>query len=251
MINQAVAQYYFFGTVMRFLQDAKEGWSIHQEQAVLDNIKWFFDHLELINLPVTKRASWPLENFKLKLEAIDEVNLSQELAIELSNIMHQIRFTLDAEIQGVNAFITSPKNNDIDKLLNNINDLFSPDVFNQFHDIAKLDFIESGKCIAFDRATAAAFHILRATEANLRFYYETMVKQNRVKSRMWGPIVQDLRNKSKTKKHVTLNNHLDNIRVSFRNPTQHPEAIYDIHEVQDLLSVCIDVNNRMFKVINA
>lgn len=68
---------------------------------------------------------------------------------------------------------------------------------------------------------------------------------------MWGPIVQDLRNKTKTRKHIALNNHLDNIRVSFRNPTQHPEALYDIHEVQDLLSVCIDVNNRMFKVINS
>ena len=66
-----------------------------------------------------------------------------------------------------------------------------------------------------------------------------------------GAIVQDLRNKNKTKIHTTLNNHLDNIRLSFRNPTQHPEAVYDIHEVQDLLAFCIDANNRMFKLIKA
>jgi hypothetical protein len=49
--------------------------------------------------------------------------------------------------------------------------------------------------------------------------------------------------------HGEVNNHLDNIRVSFRNPTQHPEAIYDIHEVQDLWSICVDVINRMVKIL--
>ncbi|WKD23969.1 hypothetical protein NDQ71_02400 [Pseudoalteromonas sp. KG3] len=251
MINQEVSQYYFFGTTMRFLQDAKEGWSIRGEMFIYENIKWFFDHLDAINLPVTKRASRPLKDFMRKLEETEEVNLSNNLAHELAQIMNQIRFTLDAEIQGLEAFIITPKRYDVDKLLNDINGLFAPEMFAKFHDIAKVDFIEAGKCIAFERATAAAFHILRATEANLRFYYESMVKQNRIKSRMWGPIVQDLRVKGKTKNYIALNNHLDNIRVSFRNPTQHPEALYDIHEVQDLLSVCIDVNNRMFKVINA
>ena len=251
MINHKVSQYYFFGATMRFLQDAKVGWLIREENYVIDNIVWFFKYLDEIDLPVTKRASWPLENLKLKLEQSDEINLTNEFAQELSQVMNQIRFTLDAEIQGLEAFITSPKRYDTEKLLNDMNALFAPDMFANFHDIAKIDFIEAGKCIAFDRATAAAFHILRATEANLRFYYEAMVKQNRIKSRMWGPIVQDLRIKTKTKKHTALNNHLDNIRVSFRNPTQHPEALYDINEVQDLLSVCIDVNNRMFKVVNA
>lgn len=98
MINQEVAQYYFFGTTMRFLQDAKVGWSIREELTVLDNIKWFFEHLEEVNLHVTKRASLPLKKFKVKLEETEELNLSAELAQELSNIMHQIRYTLDAEI---------------------------------------------------------------------------------------------------------------------------------------------------------
>jgi hypothetical protein len=236
---------------MRFLQDATTGWAIKGEGNILVNITWFYDALNAMQLNVTYRASFKLNDFKSKLEDSKAEFLTEELASELSNIMREIRLTLDAEIVGVEAFIPSPKRTELSKLYDDIASLFSPDVFNQFHDIAKLDFIEAGKCISFDRATAAAFHILRATEANLRFYYEQMVKQNRVKSRMWGPLVQDLRVKLKTKKHTALNNHLDNIRVSFRNPTQHPEAIYDIHEVQDLLAVCIDVNNRMFKVINA
>jgi len=43
----------------------------------------------------------------------------------------------------------------------------------------------------------------------------------------------------------TLFDNLDNIRFNFRNPTQHPETIYDIELSQDLFSICIDVINRM------
>jgi hypothetical protein len=38
---------------------------------------------------------------------------------------------------------------------------------------------------------------------------------------------------------------LDHIRVNFRNPTQHPDKIYDIQEVQDLFGLCVDAANRM------
>jgi hypothetical protein len=62
--------------------------------------------------------------------------------------------------------------------------------------------------------------------------------------------VKDLRKRKRTKPFSVLNNHLDNIRDSFRNPTQHPEIRYDIHEVQDLWSVCVDVINRMVRTLN-
>ena len=250
MRKEQVSQYYFFGTTMRYLQDARTGWSIKGEAVVLENIIWFFEHLENMNLPVTFRASHRLVDFQTELEESEENTLTNEQASKLAEIMREIRFTLDAEIPGIEAYITSPKRFDVELLSADISELFSPGTFEQFPDIAKYDFIEAGKCIVFERATAAAFHVLRGTEANLRHYYKSMVKQNRINSGMWGPIVQDLRRKNKTKKFVALNNHLDNIRISFRNPTQHPEAIYDIHESQDLLSVCIDVNNKMFKVLS-
>jgi len=159
------------------------------------------------------------------------------------------RLTLDAEIIGIHAFTTTPKRLNSEKLLDDVSSLFAPDAYSSFPDIAKSDFAEAGKCIAYELPTVAAFHILRATEANLRHYYKQRIKQKRIASEMWGPIVEDLRKRSKTKTHTTLNNHLDNIRLSFRNPTQHPESVYDIHEVQDLFSVCIDANNRMFKIL--
>ncbi|WP_419239738.1 hypothetical protein [Photobacterium leiognathi] len=249
MIKHSIFSYYIFGTEMRYLQDVAEGVNFDGDGYVSENVERFLKNLVELDLKVTSRASWKLKDFHSEMNSSNTKKLDRAQAVKLSTIMSEIRMTLDAEIQGSYAFITTPKRLDSDKLLEDISSLFSPNIFEKFPDIAKYDFDEAGKCIAFERPTAAAFHILRATEANLRYYYKQMIKQNRVKSEMWGPIVQDLPKKNKTKVHITLNNHLDNIRVSFRNPTQHPEAIYDIHEVQDLLSVCIDANNRMFKAI--
>ena len=250
MIKHSIGKYYYFGTEMRFLQDVREGVGFKGEGLVDENIKRFLTSLKNLELKVTYLASRKLRELYKQLEESEVKMLDASQAADLSIIMTNIRMTLDAEISGIYAFITTPKRLDSEKILEDMPSLFSPGVFDLFPDIAKYDFNESGKCIAFERPTAAAFHILRATEANLRHYYKQMIKQNRIKSEMWGPIVQDLRKRNKTKVHTALNNHLDSIRLSFRNPTQHPEAIYDIHEVQDSPSICIDANNRMFKIIS-
>jgi hypothetical protein len=111
------------------------------------------------------------------------------------------------------------------ELLNDVGSLFAPETFKAVPTIVQYDLAEAGKCIAFERPTAAAFHILRGTEGVLRHYYTRMVRHGAISERTWGPLVSDLRKRKLTKKYETLNNHLDNIRVSFRNPTQHPEAI--------------------------
>ena len=42
---------------------------------------------------------------------------------------------------------------------------------------------------------------------------------------------------------------LDHIRASFRNPTQHPDAVYDIDEAQDLAFLSIDVLARLVRAM--
>jgi len=250
MIKQCIDSYYIFGAQVRYLVDARAGLPIKGENYVISNIDRFLNNLSILELVVTNRAATDLKTYKRELTDSPNDNLDKDEAKKLSEIMLNLRLTLDAEIQGIHAYTTTPKRLNLEKLLSDVGTLFAPDVFDSFPDIARYDFVEAGKCTAFELSTAAAFHILRATEANLRFYYKSMIRQKRISSEMWGPIIKDLRVRTKTKKFTTLNNHLDNIRLSFRNPTQHPEAIYDIHEVQDLFSVCIDANNRMFKILN-
>jgi hypothetical protein len=66
---------------------------------------------------------------------------------------------------------------------------------------------------------------------------------------MWGNMIDQLKAKakakSKNKPPASLLASLDLIRTAYRNPTQHPEAIYEIDSAQDLFGVCLDVVGKM------
>lgn len=257
MDKMTVIYYYDLGTIIRYLQDADTSCLIKGGANVIVNIDALLSKLERFGLSVTARtnAIMRLKDFRKGLikaseeEDKDQKNmLSESQADALEEIISEVRPTLEAEMKGFSVFLITPKRIDVNKLLDDIPSLFPPTIYSAMPKIAQYDFSEAGRCIAFERPTAAAFHILRGTEAVLRNFYCTLIKQRRVNPLLWGPVVSDLRKRNKTKGYVTLYNNLDNIRVSFRNPTQHPEALYDIHEAQDLWSLCMDVVNRMIKI---
>jgi hypothetical protein len=244
MQSKPISSYINFGTELRYLLDAGEGWRAHGSSFVLGNIDRFFAHLTEFDLPVTMRASYELTMLKEKLAKTNsDYKLSAHEAIELTKIIDEVRNTLFAEARGKIAFIVTDKRIDVNKLLSDVPALMAPNIFESLPDIAAHDFIEAGKCIAFERPTAAAFHLMRGTEAVLRHLYCSVVKRSRVQL-LWKKMVDHLRSRQKPPPKPLLDN-LDNIRHSFRNPTQHPDKIYDIQEVQDLFGLCIDVINRM------
>jgi hypothetical protein len=251
LIYQSLYTFFWFGTCLRYLQDASPAFLVHGPANVIFNLQELFTRLGDLELKVTKElAHQKLDSLLGALEALPgESFLPDDMAEELRNSVTALRDTLEAEIVGVGAYTPTPKRIDLNRLLRDVASLFAPDVFDRLPELARYDLKECGKCIAFEVPTAAAFHVLRATEAALRDYYRQMIRHNRVGSNMWGPIVADLRKRHRTKKYEALNSQLDNIRISFRNPTQHPEAIYDIHEVQDLWALCVDVLNRMHKAL--
>lgn len=130
-------------------------------------------------------------------------------------------------------------------LLEKPHKLLKDTVFGKLSDIAKYDFSSACRCISYGEATASAFHILRATEETLKQYYFKYKKTKRLDKPMWGPMTNELRAKKTNKPNETVLSALDVVRVSYRNPTQHPEAKYDIESAQDLLGVCIDLINKM------
>jgi len=248
MQSKSILSYIIFGTELRYIQDAKVGWSVHKESWILENIDRFFAHLQEFNLPITQRAAYKLRQFRDELVKSDSNHkLTGDEASELRDIMNNLRNTLFAEADGNVAFIVTDKRIDVNKLLLDVPALMAPSIFNLLPDVAQYDFIEAGKCIAFELPTSAAFHMLRGTEAVLRHYYCSVVRRNRA-NLLWGPMVESLR-KRRTPPSAPLLDNLDNIRRSFRNPTQHPDKIYDIQEVQDLFGLCIDVINRMISLL--
>lgn len=247
MQSKSISNYIYLGLSWRFLQDAKAPLPIHGDRNILNNIEVLLGRLDNYGLVVTKRAASDLITFRDTLKELEtNAVLTAEQATSLNNIMYLLQSTLLAEAGGKLAYIVTDKRLDVNKLLENPKDLLAPNVFDALCEIARYDISAAGRCIAFEQPTSAAFHILRGTEKVLRTFYIGIVRRGRVSPLLWGPMTGSLRRRRSSPPLVLLNN-LDNIRLSFRNPTLHPEKIYDIQEVQDLFSLCIDVINRMVR----
>jgi hypothetical protein len=182
MQYKSLFSYHKFGASCRYLQDASVGYPLDGSGGINANLDAFFASLDMLGLPVTKRVVQDeLSQLRETLaEQVKEENLSAKQVTELTEGMRLVRTTLDAEIRGVGAYTPTQKRIDLTKLLENVPELFASNVFDTLPEIARYDLNEAGKCIAFERSTAAAFHILRATEDVLRFYYRTMVRQKRI-----------------------------------------------------------------------
>lgn len=243
-------RYWHFGTCIRFLQDAGVGYGVKGTGLILENVDTCLTQIKELNLQVTDRACSELKVLRAELFACaDDAKLSGEQKTKLTTQVSNVRLTLQAELQGFSAYVVAPKRLDVQRLLDNVPSLLAPGAFDELSEIAKFDLNEAGKCIAFERPTAAAFHLMRATEEVLRCYYRHFVKRDRLSPMLWFPMVKALQSHRLAKKNEILHKNLDNIRVSFRNPTQHPEKTYDIQEVQDLWGLCIDAIGRMHNVM--
>jgi hypothetical protein len=250
MQQKSIWDYIWVGTCLRYLQDQGVGWKAKGDGRTCENLETFLNCLIELELHVTKRASGEFEVILDELKAKDaEFELTDDYAKRISKAASEIRMTFEAETRGVFTYVVTDKRMDVRKLLSGIDELFAPETFDALPDFARYDFTESGKCIAFERPTAAAFHVLRGTESVLRSFYKRYVRPAQ-SGLTWGQMTNALTSKSKGKKpdHIVLQN-LDHIRVSFRNPTQHPDKIYDIQESQELFSLCIESVNRMIVAI--
>ena len=248
MKTKSILDYISFGTSLRYLYEMREGRNVHPN--ILDSIDRFFLKLREFELPVSERAANKLREFRDLLEnKNDDYKISKDEASYLSSITDDVRKTLFAEAEGNFAYIVTDKRIQVDKLLNDVRVLMPPDVFDSLPSIAQYDFEEAGKCIAFERPTAAAFHILRGTEAVLKNLYLNVIKKGCLAKPMWGNMVEALKNRKRNRPPKPLLDDLEKIKDNYRNPTQHPEKIYDIEEAQDLFNSCIGVINQMASFI--
>jgi hypothetical protein len=205
----------------------------------------FLADLEELNLFTSTRVAEDLRPLMEQFSArAPNGKLSKREESDLAELMIPVMKTVRAELHGHEAYVLTPKRIDVDLLTSNVQDLFPPGVFARIPEKCRYDLREAGRCIAFERPTAAAFHLMRATEATLRAFYCLLAKRKRV-SPMWGPMLQDLRARRAAKPYLKLLDTLDDIRHTYRNPTQHPDKVYDIHEVQNLWGVCTDAISRM------
>jgi hypothetical protein len=108
---------------------------------------------------------------------------------------------------------------------------------------------ESGKCLAFDCATASGFHIMRATELVMHKYY-IHVCNPKSKKRLanWGAYIERLKavGDSKVDEVVSI---LQQIKDRHRNLIMHPEIVLTPNEAFTLFEIAQSVIITMASVL--
>ncbi|MEX2304203.1 MAG: hypothetical protein WD733_24885 [Bryobacterales bacterium] len=120
----------------------------------------------------------------------------------------------------------------------------------QFSPVAKAcfpeanhDMEEAGKCLAFERPTACAFHLMRVTEYALHEMAKVVgIQQDRPN---WEPIIRkiDMELKSKYEDRIfkgsadllaNMSSHLQAVKVAWRNRVMHVEKKHTMEEAREI-----------------
>lgn len=238
--------YIQLGMIIRLLQ-----YGPYTYKFVLAEIQKFEKLLHDINFEVTIAMTLSseyvdLKNFiKEKSASSPNDNVSKDEENKLEENFRNIEQVIFAESSTKNIYTIPSRRYNSLYLLKTPQKLFKQGHFDKFSALAQSDISSSAKCILFGESTASAFHILRGTEDTLKQYYFLHRKQKKLAKPMWGNMVEQLKVKKNNKPPKPLLDALDMIRANYRNPTQHPEAVYTIDTAQDLFGVCLDVLGKM------
>ncbi len=230
----------FFGGQIAFLKNCRVGQSVHVKGGILANLNLFLDFIKTSEFKVTKIGVGSLKIIHdILSEKPEDYKLSLEDQKELFKVMDKLWFLIDTEGKTLFSYFLIEKKIDNEKLLN-VASLFARDVYNSLSDAIQYDFSEGGKCIAFECSTAGAYHVLRGLEGLLRLLLGKLDSSLDTSTMAWGPVISNLRTLS-IPNLTTLLDNCDRIRANYRNPTNHPEKIYSINEVQNLFNLCVGI----------
>lgn len=256
MEKVSLYDYYSFGFNYYILMNNSSEKTIEEFSKEITIYSNFINDLDL---KVTK-SLLKLYGWNDNITALNKLNvgvkkkkvIESELHQKIIELIKKADSTLDAELNIKNGFLIKEKRISTEKLINEIDSIFSIDTFLHLPDVARFDFMESGKCLAFDRNTASAFHSLRGTEDVLKFYYTNLTGKVATETQTWGNFHTEIEagiTVGKIMPHPPkeLMQNLNSLRIYYRNKTQHPQLIYNCDEAQDLMFNCIKCVNEIIK----
>jgi hypothetical protein len=212
---------------------------------VLNLFDLVFSDLESLDLQVVSLMAKDLKKIVTSIRESNVKTISAEVAEKIEQELNKLDPALDAEMKLKGAYLLTKKRYPLETLLNDISPLFAAGVFAKLSDNAKQDYQLACMQIALSQPTAAAFHLMRALEGEVKRMYFHFKRTKRLERPMWGPMISQLRAKRAPKPSEKLMSHLDGMRVHFRNPTQHPDLFYSLDEAQDLLNQTITATNMI------
>lgn len=243
MQQRSIFAYFAFG--FDFSTIARSQLRSFTKNNALQYLRQFFSTCKVLELPVTEQVAEELNKIYLEIQQGEAEEISETISKRILTEIEKIDPTLSAELKLRKAFVLTKKRYPLDSLTTTPNELLAKGVHEKLCENSQRDFLSGTTLIALAQPTGAAFHFMRALEAQVKVLYFAYKKTNRLATPMWGPMTKQLKEKRAPKPSDKLLSHLDGLRVHFRNPTQHPEAFYTMDEAQDLLNQTITALNMI------
>jgi len=248
--------FYELGVALKDLSQLHQGQKLKE---VWSSLFWAQVKLEpfindkIIPLTVSKASGIALLNALSDLVPLDHPldDPDRELGYEHYTISQKVQefvTVLNAELQTLNIYSVSQKGiYSTPELIEKAENIFTETVREIMPEQAKIDIRQAGRCLAFELATAAGFHILRAIEAVLvEYILELTGSHPKDSERNWGAYTRILDKNGGDKKVCSV---LDQIRELHRNPTIHPEVVLGVDEALTLLGIAQSLIVAMTKEI--
>lgn len=222
----------------------------HSLEKIYANCLIFLDQTEGYNLPKSRQFAEDIKKLELRYwklvgEAVEKNDYVERLELfkrflrQCQRLVNDLESALRHEVSKINAVIVTKKGiYDTDDLIERAEERFPPEVRKYLPDTTIYDLKEAGKCLAFDCPTAMGYHILRATEAVIIKYYESLSGQTWSGSPGWFNYIKELKNLCAP---VSITQRLDEMRMYERNPIAHPEFILDIKQALPLFDLASGV----------
>jgi len=164
-----------------------------------------------------------------------EYELSWQDVYPIKNSLREFQIVWQTELGKMDTYYISQKGiYSTSDLIERADNVLPIEIADTLPEPIRFDLRQAGRCLAFDLATAAAFHIMRALEGVLRDFYCPIFLGTKPKVRNWNGYIQCLKNTGADPKILAI---LDQIRSLHRNPTIHPQEVLTINEAMTLFGI--------------
>jgi hypothetical protein len=164
-----------------------------------------------------------------------EYVLSWQDAYAITNSLKEFQIVWQTELGKMDTYFISQKGiYSTSDLIERADNVLPAEIIKVLSESIRSDIKQAGRCLAFDLATAAGFHIMRALEGVLRDFYCPTFLGTKPKTRNWNGYIQCLKGTGADPKILAI---LDQIRSLHRNPTVHPQEVLTINEAMTLFGI--------------
>jgi hypothetical protein len=196
MIRISSAFFYEIGTVLHPLAGVAAGQEIDTiGLSILYPAQQRLEGLlaqQIVPVKVCSQDGWRLH--KILTDLITKIGKKEKLeamdAFYLSDGLRKFEAVLNAELAQMDTYYVSQKGcYSTNHLIEQAEIMFPPTIRDFMTPESIMDVRQAGRCLAFELATASAFHLLRATESILHKYYDVISRgEARPKVEIWAII---------------------------------------------------------------